>query len=173
MMTICHCYCKTIANLGSFRILLPFFRTPWGVGVLNSAIFNSFYKSGCVWHNFGGPSEFRGGLCTPTPSRYVTAEGGSLPLLSQSDHFDWYDRNVFANAWQESVLAELRAFIFVGALNKTAQRQWIVVVVPADFRTGYTWIQASSMGKECSVWGYLTVFWRDAQRANEGNSPKH
>ena len=26
-------------NLGSFRILLPFFRTSWGVGVLNSAIF--------------------------------------------------------------------------------------------------------------------------------------
>ena len=35
----CHCKCKTIANLGSFRILLPFFRTSWGVGVLNSAIF--------------------------------------------------------------------------------------------------------------------------------------
>ena len=27
----------------SFRILLPFFRTSWGVGVLNSAIFNSFH----------------------------------------------------------------------------------------------------------------------------------
>ena len=26
-------------NLGSFRILLPFFRTSWGDGVLNSAIF--------------------------------------------------------------------------------------------------------------------------------------
>ena len=26
-------------NLGSFRILLPFFITSWGVGVLNSAIF--------------------------------------------------------------------------------------------------------------------------------------
>jgi len=28
----------------SFRILLPFFRTSWGVGVLNSAIFNSFHN---------------------------------------------------------------------------------------------------------------------------------
>ena len=37
---------KQIANLGSFRILLPFFRITWGVGVLNSAIFNSFHKSG-------------------------------------------------------------------------------------------------------------------------------
>ena len=34
---------KTIANLGSFRILLPFFLASWGVGVLNSAIFNSFH----------------------------------------------------------------------------------------------------------------------------------
>ena len=29
---------------GSFRILLPFFRTSWGVGVLNSAIFISFHN---------------------------------------------------------------------------------------------------------------------------------
>ena len=28
---------------GSFRILLPFFRTSWGVGVLNSEIFNIFH----------------------------------------------------------------------------------------------------------------------------------
>jgi hypothetical protein len=31
--------CKTIKNLGSFRILMPSFQTSWGVGVLNSAIF--------------------------------------------------------------------------------------------------------------------------------------
>jgi len=36
---ICHCKCKTIANLGCFGILLPFFRISSGVGVLNSAIF--------------------------------------------------------------------------------------------------------------------------------------
>jgi len=30
---------KHFANLGSFRISLPFFLTSWGVGVLNSAIF--------------------------------------------------------------------------------------------------------------------------------------
>jgi len=35
---------KTIANIGSFRILLPFFRTSWSVGVLNSAIFNRFHN---------------------------------------------------------------------------------------------------------------------------------
>jgi len=34
---------KQLRTGGSFRILLPFFRTSWGVGVLNSAIFNSFH----------------------------------------------------------------------------------------------------------------------------------
>ena len=35
---------KQLRADGSFRILLPFFRTLWGVGVLNSAIFNSFHN---------------------------------------------------------------------------------------------------------------------------------
>jgi len=35
---------KQLRTDGSFRILLPFFRTSWGVGVLNSAIFNSFHS---------------------------------------------------------------------------------------------------------------------------------
>jgi len=30
---------KQLGTGGSFRISLPFFRTSWGVGVLNSAIF--------------------------------------------------------------------------------------------------------------------------------------
>ena len=39
---------SVIANVklrtgGSFRSLLYFFRTSWGVGVLNSAVFNSFH----------------------------------------------------------------------------------------------------------------------------------
>jgi len=56
-------------NLGSFRILLPFFRTSWGVGVLNSAIFNSFHNQvefGTILEglrNFGGG----GGLNTLIP----------------------------------------------------------------------------------------------------------
>jgi len=57
---------KQLRTGGSFGILLPFFRTSWGVGVLNSAIFNSFHN--LVWHDFGVPSEFRrGGLNTPPP----------------------------------------------------------------------------------------------------------
>jgi len=35
---------KQLRTGGSFRILLPFFQTSWGVGVLNSAIFNSFHN---------------------------------------------------------------------------------------------------------------------------------
>ena len=34
---------KKLRTGGSFRILLLFFRTSWGVGFLNSAIFDSFH----------------------------------------------------------------------------------------------------------------------------------
>ena len=51
---------KQLRTGGSFRILLPLFRTSWGVGVLNSAIFNSFHNRvefGTILEglrNFGG-----------------------------------------------------------------------------------------------------------------------
>ena len=54
---------------GSFRIILPFSRTPWGVGVLNSPICNSFHSRvefGMILEglrNFGGG----GGLNPPKP----------------------------------------------------------------------------------------------------------
>jgi len=35
---------KQMRTGGSFRILLPFFQTFWGVGVLNSTIFNGFHN---------------------------------------------------------------------------------------------------------------------------------
>jgi len=56
---------KQLRTGGSFRILLPFFWTSWGIGILNSAIFNSFSQSGWVWHDFGGPSEFQGAEVEP------------------------------------------------------------------------------------------------------------
>ena len=34
---------KKLRTGGSFRILLPFFQTSWGVGVLNSEVFNIFH----------------------------------------------------------------------------------------------------------------------------------
>jgi len=52
---------KQLRTGGSFRILLPVFRTSWGVGVLNLTIFNSFHN----WVEFGtileGLRNFRGG----------------------------------------------------------------------------------------------------------------
>ena len=52
---------KQLRTGGSFRILLPFFRTSWGVGVVNSAIFNSLHN----WVEFGtileGLRKFGGG----------------------------------------------------------------------------------------------------------------
>jgi len=35
---------KQLQTDGSFRILPPSFRTSWGVGVLNTAIFNGFHN---------------------------------------------------------------------------------------------------------------------------------
>ena len=52
---------KQLRTGGSFRILLPLFRTSWGVGVLNSAIFNSFQNRVEFGTIFGRPSEFRRG----------------------------------------------------------------------------------------------------------------
>jgi len=59
---------KHLRTGSSFRILLPFFRTPWSVGFLNSAIFNSFHNRvdfGRILEglrNFGG-----GGVKNPNP----------------------------------------------------------------------------------------------------------
>ena len=35
---------KQLRTDGSFRILLPFFRSSWGVGILSSTIFNSCHN---------------------------------------------------------------------------------------------------------------------------------
>jgi len=59
---------QQLRTSGSFRILLPFFRTSWGVGFLNSAIFNRFHNRvefGTILEglqNFGG-----GGVEHPKP----------------------------------------------------------------------------------------------------------
>jgi len=65
---------KQLQTGGSFRILLPFFRTSWGFGILNSAIFNSFHNRveyGTILEglrNFGG--EFEHPKHLPPPVRY-------------------------------------------------------------------------------------------------------
>jgi len=59
---------KQLRTGGSLRILLPFFRTSWCVGVLNSAIFNSFHNRVEVGTILEGLPNFDGGLNTPNPS---------------------------------------------------------------------------------------------------------
>jgi len=61
---------KQLRTDGSFRILLPFFLTSWGVGVLNSAMFNRFhnrFEFGTILEghrNFGG-TDLKPPLGTP------------------------------------------------------------------------------------------------------------
>ena len=53
---------------GSFRILLPFIRTSWGVGVRNSAtltVFSVWLSLARFWRAF---RISRGGVATPTPT---------------------------------------------------------------------------------------------------------
>ena len=60
---------KQLRTDRSFRNLLPFFRTSWGVGVLNSAIFNSFHNRAEFGMILEGPRNLGGGgdVLTPPP----------------------------------------------------------------------------------------------------------
>jgi len=62
---------KQLRTDSSFRILMPFFRTSWGVGVLNSAIFNSFHNRVEFGTILEGLRNFGGGGFEPPP-RYAT-----------------------------------------------------------------------------------------------------
>ena len=66
---------KQLQTGGSFRTLLPFFRTSWGVGALNSAIFNSFHSRVEFRMILEGLRNF-GGLKPQTPLRYATGGRG-------------------------------------------------------------------------------------------------
>ena len=68
---------KQLRTGGSFRILLPFFWTSWGVGILNSAIFNSFHNRiefGTVLEGL----QNLGGVVWKTPPKTTPL---SMPLL--------------------------------------------------------------------------------------------
>ena len=67
-------------SLGNVRILLPFFRTSWGVGILNSAIFNSFHIRVEFCMNLEGLWNFGGGLNTPNPPLRLDCQLGSGPF---------------------------------------------------------------------------------------------
>jgi len=63
---------KQLRTGGSFRILLPFFPNILGVGILNSAIINSFHNRvefGMILENL---QNFGGGLNPPNPPWYAT-----------------------------------------------------------------------------------------------------
>ena len=73
---------KQLRTEGSFRILLPFSRTSWGVGVLNSAIFNSFHSRvefGTILEGFQNFGE--GGLNPPNPPPLGTPLHGYMYRL--------------------------------------------------------------------------------------------
>ena len=68
-------------NLGSFGILLPFFRTSWGVGVLNSAIFKLIRM--LKWNTKHFPLNLKSGL---TLSNFRDV-GGGFELRNQIRHY--------------------------------------------------------------------------------------
>jgi len=59
---------KQLRTGGNFRNLLPFFQTSWGVGVLNSAIFNSFQNRVEFGTILEGLRNFGGGIVEPPKS---------------------------------------------------------------------------------------------------------
>ena len=62
---------KQLRTGGGFRILLPFFRTSWGFGVLNSAIFNIFHNRVEFGTILEGLRNFGGFEHPNTPSRWA------------------------------------------------------------------------------------------------------
>ena len=96
-------------------MLLPFFQTSWGVGVLNSAVFNSFHNRGEFGtileglRNFGG-----GGLNPPLGTPLNTGDTQSSVSLAQLAtsillHDDAGDTN-FMNL----VLLRTKGFFHIG-----------------------------------------------------------
>ena len=61
---------KQLRTGGSFRILLPFFRKSWDVGLLNSAIFNRFHNGiefDTILEGLRNFFFFGGGVLNPQP----------------------------------------------------------------------------------------------------------
>ena len=68
-------------------MLLPFSRTSWAVGVLNSAVFNSFRNRVEFGTILEGLQNFGGGCWTPqTPPRYATAPSKRTVVLKNNNN---------------------------------------------------------------------------------------
>ena len=140
---------KQLRTGGSSGILLPFFfQTSWGVGVLNSAIFNSFHygvEFGTILEglrNFGG-----GGIWTPpTPPRYAT------------------DIHCLVFCTLTSELSEVRHLFSVNYMN-SARIKTISVHRPGCTLFGWerVWIiRAEGRGErlECEAWTVTETLYR-------------
>jgi len=75
---------KQLRTDGSFRILLPFFRTSWGVGVLNSAIFNIFQNRVEFGTILEGLRNFGGGFNPPPSVRHCNVHRPRLSAFTIS-----------------------------------------------------------------------------------------
>ena len=75
---------KPLRTDGSFRILLPFFRTSWGVGFLNSAIFNSFHNRVNFGTILGGLRNFGGGeVWNPKSPLGTVRQSGAFGVVTR------------------------------------------------------------------------------------------
>jgi len=69
---------KQLRTGGNFRILLFFFRTTWGVGVLNSAFFNIFHIRGEFGTICEGLRNFGGGVDHPRHATECNGYAGKV-----------------------------------------------------------------------------------------------
>jgi len=80
---------KQLRTGGRFRILLPFFRTSWCVGVRNSAIFNSFHRRVEFGTILKGLRNFGEGVETPPVHHWRKEQLGQCPnLMGCQTEFD-------------------------------------------------------------------------------------
>jgi len=79
---------KQLRTDGSFRIVLPFSRTSWNVGFLNSAILNSFHNRAEFGTIFEGLRNFRGkgGVYPPSSS---SSSSSVRHWWSDLVHWEW------------------------------------------------------------------------------------
>ena len=88
---------KQLRTDGSFRILLPFFRTSWCVGVLNSAIFNSLHNRVEFGTILEGLRNFRGGGGLDPPKSSAVRHCAALYLSVLMEQFGSFCTNFHEN----------------------------------------------------------------------------
>jgi len=108
---------KQLWTDGSFRILLPFFRTFWGFGFLNSAIFNSFHN----WIEFGTILE--------SLRNFGVWGWGSISSHRYATAFTWKPVATCRKVFQTAFSSTLRARSNWGSLK--SWRIWGSVNTPA------------------------------------------